>query len=308
MICKVCKEQIDNDAYFCPRCGTIVKKSANSDRPNDYQKSNDREEHSGEENIKRCLKCGNRVYENQTYCIVCGAPIKELKTTTHNKARSHKKTLIIGLVAIIFALTASAFGFAAFFSSQHPHTNQDDTTTVVAVEDPISTMPESTPEPTPVPTVLAQPQFTLSSYSSEHASSSDGVTSDTYYAEHLVDGDVRTAWIPVCEDDGLMPIGHWVEFTADTPQPVSGITIVNGFAKDDRKYFNNYRVRVIRIIIDGNDEMKAVLSDLGCGVEEYIPFGKTYQASRIRIVIEEVYETNPVYKEAAISEISFNAY
>lgn len=284
----------------------------------------------------RCSRCGNEVSGNDAFCSECGQPLHSTQPepnarteydegsgydvrTEHDERSGHgsqkKKSKWIVPAIAAFAVIAALCAASAYImhtkDKEVPLPTESPTESPIKspTEEPVNMAESHTKEPaTAIPAtaipVDTDPVFRLGRFSSEHRSSSDGVSSDTYYARHIADGDPSTAWIPVCEDDGLTPIGHWVEFTADTPQYVGGLKVINGFGKDKRKYFNNYRVKDIKIIINDTEEIYKQLHDLGCGVEEDIRLGAVYQADKIKIVIESVYETNPTYKEAAMSEIT----
>lgn len=306
MKCETCGAMLAEGAYFCPECGSLVRSNTNdknnANTQDGIQTSTNSPETQTRTDSGQCTKCGAELKPGEKFCSACGHKAENIIVDGGTKYRDkHKNTGAITVIIVAaVSLAACAISMAMILS-------HSDTLRMLLAQKP-------TQSPTPTATVLPTPtayqagtpvySFKLGSYSSEHRNSSDGVSSDTYYANHIIDGDSRTAWIPVCEDDGLSPIGHWIELVSSTPQYVSGLKVVNGFAKDDRKYRNNYRVKDIRIVINNSEEIVRQLSDAGCGIEEEISFGRVYQASIIKIIIESVYDTHPIYNEAAISEIT----
>lgn len=115
---------------------------------------------------------------------------------------------------------------------------------------------------------------------------------------NAVDDNVNTAWVEGAEGDG---IGEWLEFEAAGIHEVSGIKLINGYAKSEDLYYANNRIKKLRIELPGVTTIEKSLED---GIFDYqiIDFEKVIDVKNIIITILEVYPGNK-YNDTCISEI-----
>ncbi len=125
---------------------------------------------------------------------------------------------------------------------------------------------------------------------------------NSYAAKNLTDDDPATAWIEGQKGDGL---GEWLELTFDGPTEISGITLVNGYEKDDKTLKRNNRVKEIRVEC-GSEILEFTLEDVDYhegGDYQSFFFGKSMTASKIIVTIVSVYPGS-TFKDTCLSEIS----
>jgi hypothetical protein len=127
------------------------------------------------------------------------------------------------------------------------------------------------------------------------------VGGNSYTPDNLIDGDPTTAWIEGAPDEG---VGAWVELVFDTTREITGLTIVNGYGKEDKTMRQNGRVE--RILVEcGGERMEFTLADVDYhpgGDYQSIPFGRAVQAALVRITILSVYPGSQ-YSDTCVSEI-----
>lgn len=75
---------------------------------------------------------------------------------------------------------------------------------------------------------------------------------------NAVDDNVNTAWVEGAEGDG---IGEWLEFEAAGIHEVSGIKLINGYAKSEDLYYANNRIKKLRIELPGVTTIEKSLED-----------------------------------------------
>jgi len=127
--------------------------------------------------------------------------------------------------------------------------------------------------------------------------------SANYAAKNMQDDDPTTAWVEGQSDYG---IGQYIEFK--NGRTLNSITILNGYQKSPKSFFENSRVKTLRVSENGIDRCLIRLKDeMGA---QYINTDKLsfeYNGSEngianLRFTITEVYQ-GIKYKDVAISEI-----
>jgi hypothetical protein len=122
----------------------------------------------------------------------------------------------------------------------------------------------------------------------------------------IEDGRARTAWVEGVDGDG---VGERVVFTLDPdglPRgetvPLWGFEVVNGYARDERTWRNNSRVREMLLRVDGRPVRRIVLNDTMRPQHvtfDGVPVGG---GSEISLEIRSVYRGDR-YADTAISEL-----
>lgn len=123
----------------------------------------------------------------------------------------------------------------------------------------------------------------------------------SYNQNKVSDFSVRTAWIEGVEGDG---IGEWVEFTVGRATPITEVYIVNGYAKSQKAFQNNSRVKQLKIYENGKPY--AILNLKDCRSIQVFKLGTSKGlCGKIRFEIMDVYKGD-LYEDTAISEIFFS--
>lgn len=137
-------------------------------------------------------------------------------------------------------------------------------------------------------------------FSSWKATASSFLTEPTvlHQAPLVNDKNATTAWVEGAQDDG---VGEWVEISGTTQQSLSGIRIINGYAKSSDTYGKNNRVKKIRIELSDGIIFEKELKD---GIMDFqtINLDRQVKTDFIKITILEVYR-GTIYKDTCISEI-----
>jgi hypothetical protein len=130
--------------------------------------------------------------------------------------------------------------------------------------------------------------------------------SNVYDVLRIEDGRAGTAWVEGVEGDG---VGERVVFTLDDaglPRgesvPLWGFEVVNGYARDERTWRANNRVRELLLHVDGRPVQRVVLHDTMTPQHvtfDGVPVGA---GSEITLEIRSVYRGDR-YTDTAISEL-----
>ncbi len=122
----------------------------------------------------------------------------------------------------------------------------------------------------------------------------------TYYASHVLDKNMQTAWIEGASGPGL---GEWIQCDFDREVKVNQVQLTPGYFKNASIWKQNNRLAAATLhFSDGTsrrytfpDQMQQQSLDTG-GIRTRF----------VRLVIEEAYRGSVDYEDTAISEISFN--
>lgn len=107
-----------------------------------------------------------------------------------------------------------------------------------------------------------------------------------------------TCW---CEGVDGSCVGEYVIFSETTTQAVSGVQIVNGYAKDSKAFYNNGRVTNLRFeFSDGTYIDKYIYDDASL---QTIDFGRTFYTNIMKVTILQ-YKNGAEYNDICISYIN----
>jgi hypothetical protein len=132
----------------------------------------------------------------------------------------------------------------------------------------------------------------------------------TFTAGNVNDGNPATAWCEGASGDG---IGEWLELTFKRRSPgvekndsgvnVTGITMANGYHKNDATWSENNRVKTFRLELNGKPVALMKLKDTQC-LQSFSngPIETLKSGDKLRFVIVEVYRGSK-YHDTCISDI-----
>lgn len=141
-------------------------------------------------------------------------------------------------------------------------------------------------------TITISPRFSFIT-----ASSTLAPEGDFSYQVYNLNTNDDTCW---CEGVDGLGIGEYVMFSSNTLQSVSGISIINGYAKDITVYNNNSRVKKLEFeFSDGTTLIKSVSDSRNL---QNIHFNKTINTKYIKMTILETY-SGTLYDDTCISFI-----
>ena len=139
----------------------------------------------------------------------------------------------------------------------------------------------------------------------------------TYSADNLHDGDYTTPWVEASPDFGSKDIvtislyGNPEKFSSYYYTNITHLYILNGFRKNEKTYYENNRVKKIRIVAQGKSFGEYTLKDRP--FKEVNDFNFAYEADLIELntpllpdnFIIEILEVYPgtKYNDTCISEI-----
>jgi hypothetical protein len=123
--------------------------------------------------------------------------------------------------------------------------------------------------------------------------------SDAYKAENMTDGNIATAWAEGAEGAG---IGEWIKFGFDTPKKIKAIKILAGYAKTETVYFNNNRVKEMKVIFSDGEAQTANLTD--SKDFQRILIDRDRPTQFVKLEIRDVYHGRK-FDDTCISEIDF---
>jgi hypothetical protein len=123
--------------------------------------------------------------------------------------------------------------------------------------------------------------------------------SDAYKAENMTDGNNATAWAEGADGAG---IGEWIKFGFDTPKKIKAIKILAGYAKTETVYFNNNRVKEMKVIFSDGEAQTANLTD--SKDFQRIVIDRDRPTQFVKLEIRDVYRGRK-FDDTCISEIDF---
>jgi hypothetical protein len=173
----------------------------------------------------------------------------------------------------------------------------------------------SEPQPltTPTPTVEAEtatvtaearPRDELLGRGQFHVTATSTLAPDAagnrYDAALTKDGDTRTAWSEGVPGAG---VGESLDVSFQSPVTLTGVELINGYAKSRRLYRRNGRVSQVRVVTDQGSRRSALQDDrLDFQPVEH----RTGKTEFARIVIDGVFGGER-YEDTLISEVRFRA-
>ena len=124
--------------------------------------------------------------------------------------------------------------------------------------------------------------------------------SDAYKAENMTDGNNATAWAEGADGAG---IGEWIKFGFDTPKKkIKAIKILAGYAKTETVYFNNNRVKEMKVIFSDGEAQTVNLTD--SKDFQRILIDRDRPTQFVKLEIRDVYHGRK-FDDTCISEIDF---
>ncbi|MBQ6570388.1 MAG: zinc-ribbon domain-containing protein [Clostridia bacterium] len=248
-----------------------------------------------------CESCGKPLEEGSTFCINCGSPIgiaanENLQNPIVTVGGSQPVPAVNNSTPVKFWQAALAFLIVPVAAAIYilisgglsPYT-------VPAKNNPSETSSSEKDRPSE-----SQKKKTLADIQ-YHASASSYLVwnnQNPYYPKHVCDGRRDTAWIEGVSGTG---INEWIRLDFDDYYEISGLSIINGFAKSEKNYYYEGRVASVRIEAE-NFSMTAMLDD-DCLTYQKINFGEKVKTNYVKVTILDVYVGDSDYY-TAISELS----
>lgn len=234
-----------------------------------------------------CEKCGNPMDDNSNFCMECGTFIENVSSSSNTitNSVSHVQWWIIVLCTLLFPLIIGVFilltsGFKPYeidVVQQVSDNSGDNTSTPVEEISKVKNGIHYT--------------ATASSYLNLN-------NQYFYYPEKVCDNNKNTAWFEGSHGSGIY---EWIKLDFKYTYKLSGISIINGWAESDEKYFTESRVKSILIEAENGFSMEAELNDGVLGYQD-IYFNEEVISSCIKIIILDTYRgDDDLY--TAISEI-----
>lgn len=118
-----------------------------------------------------------------------------------------------------------------------------------------------------------------------------------YGLNNLFDTQLQTAWVEGVKGQG---IGEYIAFEFDAPETLTQIELVNGYAKSDKIFQANGRVKELRMTFSNGDVASIRLEDTS--QTQMIDMTGTKPATWVLLEITGVYESSR-WSDTAISEI-----
>ena len=132
---------------------------------------------------------------------------------------------------------------------------------------------------------------------------------NNYQADNIADKKVETAWVEGESDDGIGEAVKVVTYKYrvgslekyEVEKEVSGIKIINGYAKSEEIYLANNRVRKIKLEFSNGECIESELKDKELGFQTII-FSKPISTRFVKITIIDVYKGNK-HNDTCVSEV-----
>ncbi|MCX7749767.1 MAG: stalk domain-containing protein [Clostridia bacterium] len=139
-------------------------------------------------------------------------------------------------------------------------------------------------------------------YFNEQTENVSSILGKDYIAAYATDWDVKTAWVEGKKGDG---VGEWISIQGKESGllEVSGIKIINGYAKSENLYKANNRVKKVKIEFSDGSSMEKEVKDSLMDYQR-LEFGKIIKTKFVKITILEVYNGTK-YEDTCISGIKF---
>jgi hypothetical protein len=120
---------------------------------------------------------------------------------------------------------------------------------------------------------------------------------NSYGLENLFDTQTQTAWVEGVKGHG---IGEYIAFEFSEPETLSEIELVNGYAKSDKIFAANGRIKELQLTFSNGDIASVYLDDTSD--PQIIEMTGTKRANWLRLEITDVYEGSR-WADTAISEL-----
>ena len=120
---------------------------------------------------------------------------------------------------------------------------------------------------------------------------------DAHHPRNVVDGNKNTAWVEGSPDDG---IGEWIKLTFTESKKINKIGVIPGYAKTDRIFKANNRVKSATLIFSNGDTQVVAFEDQP--EMQYFTITSGKKTAYVKLVINSVYKGTK-YQDTCISEI-----
>ena len=319
VICEQCGSKVtaDNNG-LCPECGYYLKWS----RPTSEEEEEARTpRRPGEEVIEPptpeivepppraedtqeiglppilCPSCRTPNPPSRTLCLSCANVLREETAPAHTDPRPsptprRRRELPLGVVVgcslllglVVFGVLANLQGWPPFSESADAAESATPTPTPT---------PSQKPSQPPPPVAPVDPATVGVEASSVLPATND----NTYEPTNTLDGDPATAWNDGAEGTGA---GEILTYTFSQPVDVVRLEVINGYAKDDRIWNGNARIREATVTTDaGSFPIELVDSPEQQSVRR--DFGRT---STLALRVDSVYPGDR-WTDLGLSEIEF---
>lgn len=119
--------------------------------------------------------------------------------------------------------------------------------------------------------------------------------------ENVNDNDKSTAWVEGAEGDG---IGEYVQLNFSFEGSITTVSMINGYSKTNDTYYNNNRVKKVRLSFSDGSSMEFNLKDNNMDYQT-LTLSKPVHTTYIKFTILEVYNGTK-YQDTCISGIKIN--
>lgn len=233
-----------------------------------------------------CSNCGSKVEENEIFCMNCGAKIEQ-EETLQNNIPSKISSVKLWKVSLCSLICPVAIGLTVLMTSGFSKYS-------IPVGKTVTTNVTSTHVESSVP----KNSISEISYYASASSHLELRNQYYYYPENVCDNNNSTAWFEGVDGNGS---GEWIQLDFDGTYELSGVSIVNGWAKNEEKYYNESRLKKALIECDNGFSMEVNFND-GVLTPQNFYFNNKIETTFIRVKILETYKgDDDLY--TAISEI-----
>ncbi len=266
-----------------------------------------------------CKNCGRELPEGALFCGGCGYSynnegVAESKSTPEPKKPKGKGGIVaLIIVLVILAVSGTAWGLyesGVFDDSsedekveERKDKKEDEQDKDIEEKEEEQEQEESQKESEPVnDKVVKTPK--ISECTAISTLESDG--KNTYSPNNLIDDNPATAWVEGYDGDG---VGDCVHVYLEERAEVTKISLLNGYCKDEERFFNNNRVKEMEIVFlkDNEEGSETVAKRTQIFQDSFnswedINLGLPVECDRINLFIRSVYPGEK-YNDTCISEI-----
>ena len=111
------------------------------------------------------------------------------------------------------------------------------------------------------------------------------------------DGSYPTAW---CKGKPGIGVGEWVEATFASPQKIRRISVANGLQASDALFDGNARLKVLKVIVDGQEDNAQTMSFGALDTQRELKTGDL-TATNVRFVVEDAWK-GAKWEDLCVSE------
>lgn len=123
----------------------------------------------------------------------------------------------------------------------------------------------------------------------------------TYFPENTVDKNPATSWNEGVSGTG---IGEWLMYTFSGPRKLSRVGIIPGYAKDDKRWYGNHRIKLATISASDGSQVQVSFAD--SPQVQYVdlngPSANYIEVSWLKIQIDDIYPGTK-WDDTCVSEV-----